>query len=481
MVIFSLFEEYLLVNQSVVLSEAADAAAMETARALLARRFGPVPRAYVHAFGCQQNVSDAERIRGVLARVGFDFVTEVEQADLILLHTCAVRESAEDRVLGNVGALKSLKRRRPELLIALGGCMTQRPEMAERLRTSFPYVDIVFGTGAVHRLPEMLRDRLSGGRVFWSQSAPGAVEGVPVRRDEGVKAWLPIMQGCDNFCSYCIVPHVRGREASRAPDEVEREAREILAQGYREITLLGQNVNSYGKGLQEKVDFSALVRRLDAIEGEHRLRFMTSHPKDCTPRLLETLSQTSRFCRHIHLPVQSGSDRVLREMNRGYTVERYLSLIDRARELLPGATFSSDIIVGFPGETRADFEATLELVKKVRYNALFTFLYSRRSGTAAAEMEDPVPAGEKSVWFRELLRVQQDICCELNGALVGRTLRVLVDSRGKSPGRVAGRTEGNVIVELEGPSELIGRFVDVVVTGARSWALLGRVSGSPIA
>lgn len=465
-------------SSSDLLAKQAQKFSIRRAAELIGGRYARPPAAYVHSFGCQQNAADTERIKGLLSAMGFTFADSANGADLVLFNTCAVRESAEDRVLGNVGALKGAKRDNPDLLIVLCGCMMQQPQVAQRIKYSFPYVDIVLGTGALHLLPGLLAERLEENRrVFWDAPAQRPVEGVPVLRGDSVKAWLPIMQGCDNFCSYCVVPYVRGREVSRLPRDIVREAREILSQGHREITLLGQNVNSYGKGLGEPVDFPALMRMLDDFGGEYRLRFMTSHPKDCTERLIDTLAQSRHFCRHIHLPVQSGSDRVLGAMNRGYTVSQYLKLADYAREKIPGVTFSSDIIVGFPGETREEFEQTLALVRRMRYNALFTFLYSKRSGTAAASMDDPVPRSEKSVWFRELLALQQDICCESNRAMVGSCLRVLVDSPAKhGEGFVAGRTEGNVIVEIEGPPTLIGSFADVCITQAKSWAVMGTIA-----
>ena len=459
------------------LDEEMDQLSLQRASVLVASHYGHPPLAFVHSFGCQQNVSDGERLKGLLAEMGFGFTDEQERADLILFNTCAVRESAEDRVFGNVGALKNLKRADPDRIIVLCGCMMQQPQVAERIKKSFPYVDIVFGTGAIHRLPAFLAQRLeSRKRVFWNQPAQNVVEGIPAVRDEGVKAWLTIMQGCNNFCTYCIVPHVRGREVSRTPDRIEAEARELIGLGYREITLLGQNVNSYGKGLEEPCDFPALLRRLDGIDGEYRLRFMTSHPRDCTRELIDTIAGSRHVCHHIHLPVQSGSDRVVKAMNRHYDIAHYLELIAYARQRMPDVTFSSDIIVGFPGETREEFLETLALIRKVRYNALFTFIYSRRSGTPAATMPDPVPAAEKSVWFRELLEVQQQICTELNEEMVGTVQRVLFDSVGKSgDGFLAGRTEGNIIVEAPGDRSLIGKFLPVRITRAMNWAMVGTI------
>lgn len=450
---------------------------LERSAQLIQSHFDHPPLAFVHSFGCQQNAADTEHIKGQLARMGFGFTDSAENADFVLFNTCAVRETAEDRVFGNVGALKNIKRARPDMMIALCGCMMQQQSVADKIKNSFPYVDIVFGTGALHRLPGMIADRLSKNkRVFDRESAKTVVEGVPIKREEGIKAWLPIMHGCDNFCSYCIVPHVRGREMSRAPEMVEAEAREIIAQGYKEITLLGQNVNSYGKGLNPPCDFTTLLKRLDKIPGEYRLRFMTSHPKDCTFALIDAIAASAHICHHIHLPVQSGNDRVLKAMNRHYDMAHYRKLIAYARQRIPDITFSSDIIVGFPGETRAEFLDTLSLVKEVGYNALFTFIYSRRSGTSAAKMPDVVTEKEKSEWFRELLKAQQDICSEQNHAMIGKTLRVLIDAPGKNNERfISGRTEGNVIVEAAGGGGLIGRFVDVKITEAMNWAMVGTI------
>lgn len=457
--------------------EKLDSFMLSRAKRLVGERFDHPPLAYVHSFGCQQNAADTEHIKGLLASIGFGFTDSAQQADLVLFNTCAVRESAEDRVLGNVGALKNIKRARPDMMIILCGCMMQQSAVADKIKHSFPYVDIVFGTGALHRLPAFIADRIEDKkRVFCDESAKNVVEGVPAVRDDSVKAWLPVMQGCDNFCAYCIVPYVRGRETSREPQKVISEAKALIESGYKEITLLGQNVNSYGKGLAQQCSFSELLRRIDAIDGEYRIRFMTSHPKDCTHELIDTIAESRHICRHIHLPVQSGNDRVLKVMNRHYDTAHYRELIAYAKKRIPGVTFSSDIIVGFPGETREEFLDTLSLIKEVQYNALFTFIYSRRAGTPAAKMPDVVTDEEKSAWFRELLKVQQDICENQNREMIGSTIRVLIDSAGKSgDGFLAGRTEGNVIVEMKGDKALIGSFADVKVTGAMNWAVTGEI------
>lgn len=451
-------------------------ASMDRCRQLIASRYAHPPMAFIHSFGCQQNISDGEKLVGMLTTLGFGLADSERNADLVLYNTCAVRETAEDRVYGHIGALKNLKKENPDLLIIVCGCMAQRNEVQTKLRESYPYVDIVFGTGAIHLLPGFLAQRLSSRkRVFFDEPSKTVVEDIPVVREKGVRAWLPIMQGCDNFCSYCIVPYVRGREVSRAADRIVAEAKELLQQGYQEITLLGQNVNSYGKGSSDGINFSSLVRLLDKIEGEHWFRFMTSHPKDCTKELIDALASSTHFCKHIHLPVQSGSNAVLQEMNRHYTIEKYMHLIDYARKAIPNVSFSSDIIVGFPTEREEDFLQTFEVVKQVRYNTLFTFIYSRRSGTKAAQMQAVATEAEKSRWFQKLLKEQQTISGEINTALIGSIQRVLFDGISKTPGMITGRTEGNSIVEAKGDEKLIGTFGNVRITKAMNAAIVGEI------
>ncbi len=430
--------------------------------------------AFVRTYGCQQNVSDGEKLKGMLAEMGFGFAPDPESADVVIFNTCAVRENAEDRVFGNVGALKAAKRRNPGMVIGLCGCMMQQAHIAEKIKKSFPYVDLVFGTHALYRMPALLAGVLeTHGRVFDIENSDGQVaEGLPVRRDSSLKAWLPIMYGCDNFCSYCVVPFVRGRERSRSSGEILAEARGLVAQGYKEITLLGQNVNSYGKGLAEEITFSELLRRLNALEGDFRIRFMTSHPKDASPALIDTIAECDKVCSHLHLPVQSGSNRVLRAMNRKYTREQYLSLIEYAKQRAPDISFTSDIIVGFPGETYEEFQETLSLVRAVGYDSLFTFIYSSRVGTAAAKLPNPVPAQEKSRWFGELLALQERIGEQRMQALVGKTVRVLAEGPGRE-GMLTGRTEQNIICDFKAPAALAGQFVDLTVVRARHSAVEG--------
>ena len=423
------------------------------------------PKAHIITFGCQQNVSDSERIKGTLRLMGYGFTDTPEDADFILFNTCAVRGHAEDRVWGNVGAMKKYKRQNPNLILAVCGCMAQQESVAERFRSSYPYVDIVFGTQVQHRLPELIYKRLTGGKRVFELSLDNApvVEDVPVCRDGDIKGWLPVMYGCDNFCSYCIVPYVRGRERSRGSDEIIAEAESMIKAGFKEIMLLGQNVNSYGKGLEEDINFAKLLRRINAIEGDFRIRFMTSHPKDCTIELLDAMRDCDKVERHLHLPFQSGSSRVLKAMNRRYDREGYLSLIKAARERMPDIEFTSDIIVGFPGETYADFCETLSLVREVEFFSLFTFIYSPREGTPAAVMEDPVSREEKGKWFGELLAAQDEISKKLCGELVGKRVRVLVEEEIES-GVLSGKTAGYATVEFPGHSSLIGSFQEVEIT-----------------
>ena len=436
------------------------------------------PMAYVHSFGCQQNVSDGEKICGVLQDVGFGLTDTLEQADLILFNTCAVREHAEQRVFGNVGALKQLKARNPKLVIGVCGCMAQQPRIVDKLRRSYPYVDLVFGVDGIDRLPAMLAERFRKGRRYLEEprTRNAVVEDLPIRRDSGFRAWLPIMYGCDNFCTYCIVPYVRGRERSREPDAILAEFRSLVQAGYKEITLLGQNVNSYGKGLENPIDFADLLDLLCRVPGDYQIRFMTSHPKDASRKLIDTIAAQPKVCKHIHLPVQCGSDRLLKLMNRHYTVAQYRQLIDYARARIPGVTFSSDIIVGFPGETEEDFLGTLDLVEGVGYMQLFTFIYSRREGTPAADMEDPTPRAEKTARMERLLKVQERHSHAAVAALVGRTVRVLVEGAGRTPGTLNGRLDNNLVVEFPAPESRIGQWARVELTGARAAMLTGRLA-----
>lgn len=439
---------------------------IKRAKALVKKIYGEEPKACIFTYGCQQNVSDSERIKGLLCEMGYVITEEPEQADFVLYNTCAVRGHAEDRVYGNLGAMKHYKRRHNSMLIAVCGCMMQQQSVCERIKKSYPYVDILFGTFALHRLPEFIYKRLSGAaRIFEiSDEKTDIVEGIPVHRDSNFKAWLPIMYGCNNFCTYCIVPYVRGRERSRSPQEVVAEAKELVAQGYKDITLLGQNVNSYGKGEEYGVDFADLLRLINDIPGDFRIRFMTSHPKDCTEKLLDAMRDCEKVCKHLHLPFQSGSDRILKAMNRHYDRASYLSLIKSARERMPDISLTSDIIVGFPGETYEDFKETLSLVKEVGFSSLFTFIYSPREGTPAAKYDDPVSRKEKGEWFDELLKTQEKISETFANKHLNKTYRVLCDDFGRKEGMMAGHSDSNVVVEFLGDSSDIGKFITVEVT-----------------
>ena len=444
-------------------------------KTLLEKREVIAPKAHIVTFGCQQNVSDSERIKGMLLLCGYTLTENIDEADFILFNTCAVRGHAEDRVYGNVGATKKLKQKNPNLLVAVCGCMAQQQSVADKFYKSYPYVDIVFGTQQYHRLPEFIYRRLTSKRVYeLALDNKDIVENIPICRDGKLKGWLPIMYGCNNFCTYCIVPYVRGRERSRDPIEIVNEARTMISDGFKEIMLLGQNVNSYGKGESHGVNFAKLLRMINDIDGDFRIRFMTSHPKDCTEELLDAIRDCQKVERHIHLPFQSGSSKILKQMNRHYDREGYLKLIDAARERIPDVEFTSDIIVGFPGETYEDFCETLSLVKQVKFTSLFTFIYSPREGTPAASMPDPATREEKGKWFDELLKVQDEISEELNNSLVGKKMRVLCEEQLKN-GLYSGKGEYYSSVAFEGAPEMLGQFVNVCVEKYENNTLYGTV------
>ena len=434
---------------------------------------GVTPTAYVETYGCQQNEADSEQLRGMLEAAGYGLTDSAEGADAVIFNTCAIREHAEQRVFGNVGALVHTKRRHPRQKIFLCGCMMGQPAVVERVKNSYPYVDAVFSTHHLWEFPSLLLRVLTGKkRVFSVEDSAGSIaEGIPVVRTNTLKAWVSIMYGCNNFCSYCIVPYVRGRERSRRPQDVLDECRALIAQGYKEITLLGQNVNSYGRDLDCGMDFADLLAAVAELDGEFRLRFMTSHPKDASRKLFDTIAKYDKICKQFHLPFQSGNDRVLHAMNRRYTAAQYLELVDYGRSLMPELVLTSDVIVGFPGETEAEFEDTLKLIERVRYDALFTFIFSPRAGTPAASMDDPTPRAEKNQRFDRLCALQNRISEEKHRAYIGKTLRVLVD--GRDGDKLTARTDGGRLVRLDGGDELIGQFLNVTVTDSTTWSLVG--------
>ena len=439
---------------------------------------GKAVHALVDTFGCQQNVADSQHIMGMLEAMGCDFVTEPAEADIIVLNTCAIRDHAEKRVYGNLGALTHTKKANPEQIICLCGCMAQRPEVAEKVRQSYRHVDLVFGPQALWKFPELLYQVYTRrGRVFSVENEHGSIaEGMPVVREGRTRAWVSIMYRCNNFCSYCIVPYVRGRERSRDPEQIIAEVRQLAAEGYKEITLLGQNVNSYGKDLGTGYDFADLLTALDEIPGDYLIRFMSSQPKDASFKLFDTMARCSHVAKQLHLPVQSGCDRVLRAMNRPYDKARYLELITYARKVMPELVLTSDVIIGFPGETEAEAMETVALVEQVRFDALFTFIFSPRPGTPAAKMDDPVPRAEKQVWFDRLCDAQNKISEEIHAQYVGRTLRCLIDGQSDdSRWPLTARTAGGRLVHLVGDASAIGNYHDVKITDSNTWALFGEM------
>ena len=434
------------------------------------------PLALVDTFGCQQNVADGEMLMGLLRDMGYELTDNEAVADVILLNTCAIREHAEKRVYGHLGRLTHTKEAKPDQIICLCGCMAQQKVVADKIKNSYRHVDLVLGPQAEWRLPELLWEVISRRRrVFSIEDEHGRIaEDLPVVREGSVRAWVSIMYGCNNFCSYCIVPYVRGRERSREPEKIIAECRELIAQGYKEITLLGQNVNSYGKDLDTPYDFADLLAAIDAIPGEYWIRFMSSQPKDATHKLFDTMARCWHVCKQLHLPVQSGNDRVLRAMNRPYSRAGYLSLIGYARSVMPGLVLTSDVIIGFPGETESEAMDTVSLVEEAKFDALFTFIFSPRPGTPAAGMADPVPREEKQKWFDRLVAVQNAYSAEKHASYIGKTVRVLVDGESDEPDwPLSCRTEGNRLVRIRGDKALIGTFADVTIQNSNTWALYG--------
>lgn len=431
---------------------------------------------HILTYGCQMNVRDSETIAGLLQAAGYRPSPNLEEAGLVVLNTCSVRHSAENKVFGKLGELKQLKKRNPDMLVALGGCMAQLPEIRVNLRRQG--VDVLFGTHNIHELPLLVEEAVIGQQAVyrvWDREGD-IVESLPVVRKPGLSGFVNIMYGCDNYCSYCIVPYTRGRERSRRPYDIMEEVRQLVDQGYVEITLLGQNVNSYGRGLQETVDFADLLKQVNGVSGIKRIRFTTSHPKDMSDKLIDAIAELDKVCEHVHVPLQAGSNEVLKAMNRSYTREHYLGLCQRLRSRIPGVAITTDLIVGFPGESEEDFLDTLDMVQKVRFDAAFTFMYSKRSGTRAAEMKELISLDEKRSRLLRLNHIQYKIASDLNRELEGQKVEVLVEGPSKTnPEKLTSRTRTNRIVIFAGDKDLAGQLAQVTITEAKTFSMFGEL------
>lgn len=443
----------------------------------LVKKSGGERFALVETYGCQQNVNDSQRLTGMLEQMGYKMTDEREKADVIIFNTCAVRENAEDRVFGNLGALKHLKERRPGMIIAVCGCMVQQEQIAARIKARYRHVDLIFGTHALWRFPELLMQALQHSERILDIGGSGSIaEGLPVKHDGGSRAFVSVMYGCNNFCSYCIVPYVRGRERSRAAEDILCEVRSLAESGVREVMLLGQNVNSYGLDRGEKDAFAKLLESVCTVEGIERIRFMSSHPKDISERLLQTMAQQEKICNQLHLPLQSGSDKVLADMNRHYTAARYMKTVEKARELMPDIALTTDIIVGFPTETEEDFKKTEEILSAARFDSIFSFIYSKRTGTRAAKLEPCASEEEINARFRRMLDLQNKISLEQNKRHEGKIELVLVEGPSKNdPDMMTGRNYANKIVNFKGTPDLAGQIIPVKITRAQTWILCGEL------
>ena len=434
--------------------------------------------AYVMTFGCQQNEADSEKIAGMAEAMGYEIVAAPQDAYLIVVNTCAIREHAELKALSIIGQYKHIKQMNPDLVIAVCGCMVSQEHRVNDIKFKYPYVDFVFSTSAIHMLPQLLATKMAKGkRLYCTDEEFSVAEGLPIRRESNYRAWVSIMYGCNNFCTYCIVPYVRGRERSRRKEDIIEEVKQLVSDGYKDITLLGQNVNSYGKDLDVEYDFADLLDELAKIEGDFLLHFMTSHPKDATKKLVDVIARNERIANQFHLPLQSGSDNILKKMNRHYHFSKYLEIVDYMKEQIPDIVITSDIIVGFPGESEEDFEATLDALRRVKYDMLYSFIYSPRKETPAAEMDDQIPASVQSERFNRLLDLQNQIAFEINQKHMGETIRVLCDGQSKNnPDMLCGRTEGNKIVLFKGESTLTGKYVNIKITKCETFALCGDIA-----
>ncbi|WP_352417887.1 tRNA (N6-isopentenyl adenosine(37)-C2)-methylthiotransferase MiaB [Proteiniborus sp.] len=429
-------------------------------------------------WGCQMNEHDSEKMSGILESLGYINTDIKEEADLIIFNTCLVRENAEFKVYGNLGELKSLKKERPELIIAICGCMMQRKEIRDIIKDKYKFVDIIFGTHNIHKLPELLANYNQHTRMIIDVWEDGVeiIEGIPAKRKYSFKAFVNIMYGCNNFCSYCIVPYTRGREKSRAPEDIVNEIKGLAKEGFKEVTLLGQNVNSYGKSLDSKLSFAELLYLINDIEGIERIRFMTSHPKDLSDELINAIKDCSKVCEHIHLPFQAGSDRILKLMNRKYTKEQYLNLVKNIKAKIPNISLTTDIIIGFPGETEEDFLETIDVIKKAEFDSAFTFLYSIRKGTPAANMKEQIPDEIKHKRLKVLLDVLNPISHDNNLKLMNTYQEILVEETSKTDSTVlSGRTRTNKLVHFKGNTDLIGKIVTVKITNTKTWTLEGNI------
>lgn len=434
-----------------------------------------VKKVYIETFGCQMNEHDSERMLYFLEQIGYGQSQKRDDADIIIINTCAVREKAANRLFGHLGNLKPIKEANPGMLICVGGCTAQN--IRDQIQKKCPFVDIVFGTHNISELPALIDQRIKGEKGICSVIDDGFDHDLDkVKRISSFQALVPITTGCNNFCSYCIVPYVRGREKSIEPDSIIRSIKDMVSEGIVEVTLLGQNVNSYGKDTDKDINFSNLLESVSDIAGLKRIRFMTSHPKDCSPELIKVVGTRDNIVNHFHLPLQAGSNRILEKMNRKYSREQYLDIIDNIRNSIGSSTITSDIIVGFPGEERKDFEDTLDMVKKVRFGRAFTFIYSPREGTDASKMEDTVSLEEKKKWFSELLQVQNQISCEENEKFSGMKVEVLVEGKShKDDKLLEGRMENNIVINFEGKSDLIGKIVPVKIVRARTFHMMGEL------
>ncbi|ACL76050.1 tRNA (N6-isopentenyl adenosine(37)-C2)-methylthiotransferase MiaB [Ruminiclostridium cellulolyticum] len=440
---------------------------------------GKPVRYIIETFGCQMNENDSERLSGMLSGMGYSECSERKDSDLIIFNTCCVRENAEQKVYGHLGALKKLKETNPNLIIAICGCMMQQKDVVEHIKKTYKHVDIVFGTHNLYKFPELLNTAITTRSTVidvWD-STGSIAENMPISRKENIKAWVTVMYGCNNFCSYCIVPYVRGRERSRSLEEIKNEVEKLAKDGCKEITLLGQNVNSYGKDLEGDLTFAGLLRELNKVQGIERIRFMTSHPKDLSDELIYAMRDCEKVCEHLHLPVQAGSSKILDEMNRRYSKEQYLGLIEKVKSNIPGIALTTDIIVGFPGETEEDFNETLDVVAKARFDMAYTFLYSKRTGTPAAKNPEQIPETVKKQRFDRLLELQNKISKEINDGLLGKELEVLVEGLSKSSKTTyTGRTRENKIVNFKGSPDMVGKLVKVKIEEIQTWSLLGKIN-----